>query len=157
MKSFKNIVSMLIEKGYTISTMESCTGGGVSNEITNVPGASSVLLFSAVTYSNSYKIKMGVDSEVINKYSVYSMETAISMAKAISSFSDSDIGIGITGKLKRGDPANDFGDDSTAYFSIYDRANDRFYNVEVKCLYESRKDNKRLIIDKIIEKLEEIL
>lgn len=157
MKSFKNIVSKLIEKGYTISTMESCTGGGVSNAITNVPGASSVLLFSAVTYSNSYKIKMGVDSEVINKYSVYSMETAFSMAKAISSFSDSDIGVGITGKLKRGDPTNDFGDDSTAFFSIYDRANDRYYNVEVKCLYDSREDNKRLIIDKIIEKLEEIL
>ena len=157
MKNFKNVVSKLIEKGFTISTMESCTGGGVCNERTNVPGASSVLLFSAITYSNSFKIKMGVDSEIIDKYSVYSMETAISMAKAVSSFSDSDIGVGITGKLKRGDPANDFGDDSTAYFSIYDKVNDKFYNVEIKCLYDSREDNKRLIIDKIIEKLEEIL
>ena len=57
MKNFKNVVSKLIEKGFTISTMESCTGGGVCNEITNVPGASSVLLFSAITYSNSFKIK----------------------------------------------------------------------------------------------------
>ena len=68
MKNFKNVVSKLIEKGFTISTMESCTGGGVCNEITNVPGASSVLLFSAITYSNSFKIKMGVDSEIIDKY-----------------------------------------------------------------------------------------
>ena len=69
MKNFKNVVSKLIEKGFTISTMESCTGGGVCNEITNVPGASSVLLFSAITYSNSFKIKMGVDSGIIDKYS----------------------------------------------------------------------------------------
>ena len=153
----KDLVSKLSELKKTIATMESCTGGGIVNAITNIEGASDVLKYSAVTYANEYKIKMGVSKDIIDKYSVYSMETAISMAKAISSFSDSDIGVGITGKLKRGDPANDFGDDSTAYFSIYDRENDKFYNVEIKCLYDSREDNKRLIIDKIIEKLEEIL
>lgn len=43
--------------------MESCTGGALVNAITNIPGASEVLKFSAVTYSNEYKIKLGVDSK----------------------------------------------------------------------------------------------
>ena len=48
-------------------------------------------------------------------------------------------------------------ENNKVYFSIYDKVNDKFYNVEIKCLYDSREDNRRLIIDKIIEKLEEIL
>ena len=80
----KQIIDLLKEKNKTISTMESCTGGGVANAITNIEGASEVLRYSAVTYSNEYKIKMGVDEKVIDKYSVYSMETAIEMAKNIS-------------------------------------------------------------------------
>ena len=54
----KQIVEKLKEKNKTISTMESCTGGGVANSITNIEGASEVLRFSAVTYSNEYKIKI---------------------------------------------------------------------------------------------------
>ena len=157
MKNFKNVVSKLIDKGFTISTMESCTGGGVVDKITNIPGASKVLKFSAVTYSNEYKIKMGVDSNVIDKYSVYSMETACLMALNISLFSNSNIGIGITGKLKRKDPFNDYGDDNKVYISIYNKDNDVYCNDIVICKYNDRKKNKELIIDKIIDKLEEIL
>ena len=91
----KQIIDLLKEKNKTISTMESCTGGGVANAITNIEGASEVLRYSAVTYSNEYKIKMGVDEKVIDKYSVYSMETAIEMAKNISNFANSNIGVGI--------------------------------------------------------------
>ena len=58
-------------KGQTVSTMESCTGGAVVNAITNIPGASQVLKYSAVTYCNEFKIKMGVSKDVIDKYSVY--------------------------------------------------------------------------------------
>ena len=77
----KKLVEELIKNKKTISTMESCTGGGVANAITNIEGASEVLKFSAVTYSNEYKIKMGVSSDVIDEYSVYSMETAHEMSK----------------------------------------------------------------------------
>ena len=66
----KDVVNRLKELNYHIATMESCTGGGVANAITNIPGASEVLLFSAVTYSNEYKIKMGVSADTIDKYSV---------------------------------------------------------------------------------------
>ena len=60
------VVELLIKNNKTISTMESCTGGALVNAITNIPGASEVLKFSAVTYSNEYKIKMGVDKNIID-------------------------------------------------------------------------------------------
>lgn len=59
MKDFKEIIEILTERNETIATMESCTGGGVANAITNIEGSSNILKFSAVTYSNEYKIKMG--------------------------------------------------------------------------------------------------
>ena len=62
------VVELLIKNNKTISTMESCTGGALVNAITNIPGASEVLKFSAITYSNEYKIKLGVDSKIIDKY-----------------------------------------------------------------------------------------
>ena len=62
----KRIVEKLRKLNKTISTMESCTGGGVANVITNIEGASEILKFSAVTYSNEFKIKMGVDKNIID-------------------------------------------------------------------------------------------
>ena len=104
----KDLVLKLIDREKTISSMESCTGGGFANEITNIEGASDILKFSAVTYSNEYKIKMGVNSDIIDEYSVYSMETADEMSKKISDFTISDYGIGITGKINRIDNNNLF-------------------------------------------------
>lgn len=112
----EEIVKILTKQNKTISTMESCTGGALANAITNIPGASEILKFSAVTYSNEFKIKMGVPKEIIDTYSVYSIETAIEMSKKISEFTNSNYGIGITGKLNRVDPHNLSGDNSTVYF-----------------------------------------
>ena len=64
----RNLVNELIDKNITIASMESCTGGGFANSITNIEGASDILKFSAVTYSNEYKIRMGVPEEIIDKY-----------------------------------------------------------------------------------------
>lgn len=153
----ERVVNKLIDINKTIATMESCTGGGVANAITNVEGSSAVIKFSAVTYSNEYKIKMGVSSEIIDKYSVYSMETAIEMSTNIAKFTGSDYGVGITGKLNRADENNLHGDDSTIYVSIYDVSNDKYYNKELKALRSNRKENKDLVIEEIIDMLLEIL
>lgn len=153
----KELVELLIEKKKTISTMESCTGGGVANAITNIEGASEILKFSAVTYSNEYKIKMGVSSEVIDKYSVYSEECSIEMSKNISAFAGSDFGVGITGKLNRVDINNPFGEDNRVFISVYDKENNKFYNEKVEATLGSRKDNKELVINKIIEMMKDIL
>ncbi len=153
MKIFDNIVKLLNEKELTIATMESCTGGALASEITNHPGASNILKFSAVTYSNEYKIKMGVDKDIIDKYSVYSIETAMEMAKNISIFANSDIGVGITGKINNPDPQNLYGNDDTIFISIYEKDNDKYHKYEIKTINESRKKNKEYIIKFIGENL----
>ena len=124
----EELIKLLTEQNKTIATMESCTGGGIANAITNMPGASEVLKFSAVTYSNEYKIKMGVSAEIIDQYTVYSMETAMEMSKKISDFANADIGIGVTGKINREDIRNKSGDDSKIFVSIYDKQNVKYYN-----------------------------
>lgn len=155
--SFAKIIEKLTEEGKTISTMESCTGGGVANAITNIEGASLVLKFSAVTYSNEYKEKMGVSKDVIERYSVYSMETAHEMAYNISAFANSDYGIGITGKLNRADQNNNFGEDNEVFISIYDRTNNEYVDSDIKVYEKSRKDNKDIVLKTISDSLEQIL
>jgi nicotinamide-nucleotide amidase len=154
---FKNIVKKLAKEGLTISTMESCTGGGVANAITNIEGASDVFSSGAVTYSNEAKIKLGVSKKIIDEYSVYSMEVAHEMSKCISDYANSDIGIGVTGKLGRIDKNNLFGNNNTVYISIYDRRINKNYDYIVEALEETRKDNKQLIIDEIIKGLDKII
>ena len=95
-ENLRKIIEILTKEDKTISTMESCTGGALVSEITNIEGASNVLKYSAITYSNEYKIKMGVDENIIKTYSVYSKETAREMSKTISNFTNSNYAIGIT-------------------------------------------------------------
>ena len=153
----KKVVKKLTEKNKTISTMESCTGGGVANAITSIEGASEVLKFSAVTYSNEYKIKMGVSSKVIDKYSVYSIETAMEMSRNISKFTNSNYGVGITGKLNRIDKRNPYGEDNVVYISIYDKDNDKYYNKDIKVDKSTRTQNKKLVIKEIEKILLEVI
>ena len=149
----KELIELLTISKKTISAMESCTGGGVVNSITNIEGASEVLKFSAVTYSNEYKIKMGVSKTVIDRYSVYSIETAMEMSKTISNYANSDYGVGITGKLNRIDINNLYGKDNVVYISIYDRNNNKFYNTKIEVLKEPRELNKQLVIDEVVNQM----
>lgn len=153
----KKVIDKLIKKNQTISTMESCTGGALVNALTNVEGASSVIKFSAVTYSNEFKIKMGVSQDVIDTYSVYSIETAREMSKNISNFTNSDFSVGITGKLNRFDKNNLYGEDNAVFICIYDKNNDKFYDYKINVYESTRKENKQLVLDLVKEKLEEII
>lgn len=153
----ENIVNLLIKNNKTISTMESCTGGAIANYITNIPDASMVFSYGAVTYSNEYKMKMGVDKDIIKKYSVYSIETARCMAKTISKYTNSNYGVGVTGKLKKADPNNISGGDDICYLSIYDSDNDKYYDEIIKVIYDTREENKNQIINIFVEKMINIL
>lgn len=153
----KDVVNLLIEKKMTIATMESCTGGFVVSSITDIDGSSNVLKFSAVTYSNEYKIKMGVSKEVIDKYSVYSINVAREMAKKIGDFANSDIGVGITGKINRVDENNLFGDNNKIFYAIYDKNNDKYYEYELIAIKDTRLNNKKYIMECISKSLFEIL
>jgi hypothetical protein len=79
------------------------------------------------------------------------------MSRNIAEFAGSDYGVGITGKLNRVDKNNLHGDNSTVYISVYDVENNRYYSEEVKAVRETRKDNKELVIEAVINLLLEIL
>ena len=153
----QEIIKKLTHNHQTISTLESCTGGALASEITNYSGASEILKFSAVTYSNEYKIKMGVDKNIIDKYSVYSPETAVSMSKAISNFANADYGIGITGKFNAQDPHNLKGADNIIFVNIYKKSTKENFLLTIKAQDVPRVQNKTLVIAKIITKLKEII
>ena len=153
----KEIVELLIKLNKKIATMESCTGGFIASSITDIEGSSSILNFSAVTYSNEYKIKLGVNKKTIEEYSVYSMNVAREMAKSISDFALSDYGIGITGKINRRDENNLFGDDNKIFYSIYDKENDKFYDYSLTAIDDTRFNNKVMIKNDISKSLLNIL
>lgn len=154
----QDLVNLLIEKSKTISTMESCTGGGIANTITNISGSSDVFKYGAVTYSNEYKIKMGVDADVINKYTVYSIETAMEMSKNISKFANSDYGVGVTGQINRQDKNNIVKDTDKIYVSIYDNNKDKFYNYDLVADSDlNREENKKIVINLVVKELINII
>jgi len=151
------IVTKLTELGKTISTMESCTGGFLASSITDIEGSSAILKYSAVTYSNEFKIKMGVDEEVISKYSVYSKETSVEMARKISLYTNSNYGVGITGKLNRLDENNPYGNDNEVFYTIYDKDSDKCYTNSLVVSGKNRNVNKKYVVEKIVEDLINII
>lgn len=147
----ERLIKKLIRNHHTIATMESCTGGAVVNCLTNIPGSSEVLRYSAVTYSNAYKVKMGVSHDIIDKYSVYSMETAKEMAYHIALYAEADFGIGVTGQLNCVDPNNRVGECATTYVSVYARNIDKYYNFSLNTSCKTRLANKNLVVNKTLE------
>lgn len=92
------VVKYLCEQGITVSTAESCTGGLLSSAITSAPGSSKIFWLGMCCYSERAKVDyLGVDKEVIEKYGVYSLQTASAMSHAVRQKSGSQIGVGITG------------------------------------------------------------
>ena len=147
-----DIVNKLIEKNLTIATMESCTGGGIANEITNISGASVVIKESYVTYCNEAKIKEGVPAEVIEKYTVYSSKTAQEMAKAAKRQAKSNMAVGITGQLGRIDPNNPTNKLNHVWFAIVDN-NDNIIEKEIVVPDAERKIQKEYAINEVAKEL----
>jgi len=92
------IVRMLTEAGKTLALAESCTGGFIANRITNISGASAVLLAGLVTYSNEAKQKfLGVRKETLEAHGAVSEETAREMAEGARAQTGADYAISVTG------------------------------------------------------------
>lgn len=118
-EAYKNLTLLLIENGISITTMESATSGQIASLITDTEGASAIFKGAYVTYSNETKIQAGVSSDIIEKYSVYSEETARDMAAVCRKAFGADIGIGVTGTTGNVDPENeDFSTPGRLYFAI---------------------------------------
>lgn len=92
------VLEELRQRKLTLATAESCTGGGLGNRITNIPGSSDVYLGGVVSYSNELKMKLlGVKQETLEKHGAVTKETAKQMAQGVRELTGADIGIGITG------------------------------------------------------------
>lgn len=146
-------MKQLINKNISITTMESCTGGLISSLITDTEGSSAIFAGSFVTYSNDAKIMLGVPSETIEKYSVYSEETAKAMSTAARNTFNAMIGIGVTGTTGNIDPNN--AEDSVPgkiYFAISSNERTETFCIELPP-QNSRADYKFLAAEKILEKL----
>lgn len=92
------VLDELRQRKLTLATAESCTGGGLGNRITNIPGSSDVYLGGVVSYSNELKMKLlGVQQETLETKGAVSKETAKQMAQGVRELTGADIGVGITG------------------------------------------------------------
>ena len=91
-------IGLLQEKGLTLVTAESCTGGMIANSIVERSGVSSVFSGSAVTYSNALKEKMlGVPAEVLREHGAVSAECACAMAKGAAERLGAEAAVATTG------------------------------------------------------------
>lgn len=94
----ERVVELLKKYSLTLATAESCTAGYIPKRITDIPGASSVYEYGAITYSNDMKEKfLGVRRETLLAHGAVSEETATEMAAGIRRVSGADIGISVTG------------------------------------------------------------
>ena len=88
---------LLIERGLTLGTMESCTGGLFASLITDVPGSSNAFRGGLVSYATDLKERWGVAEAVVAAHGVISVETARAMAAGARATLGTDVGVGITG------------------------------------------------------------
>lgn len=97
-KILKRIHKKLLNNKKTVSVAESCTGGLLSNLLTNLSGSSNFFLLGVVAYSNKSKtILLNIPAKKIAKYGAVSAQIATLMANNIRKKSKADFGLSITG------------------------------------------------------------
>ncbi len=88
----------LFEKGLTLGTAESCTGGNIAHMITSIPGSSNYFKGSVVSYANEEKINiLHVAKESLDKFGAVSEAVAIEMAQGAQRILNVDCSIATTG------------------------------------------------------------
>jgi nicotinamide-nucleotide amidase len=94
----KQIIDILAERGQTIVTAESCTGGMVASALTDIPGASAAVYGGYVTYANTAKSRMiHVQARLIRDYGAVSNQVARAMADGARNTAHADYAVAITG------------------------------------------------------------
>lgn len=89
---------LLTEKKRTLAVAESCTGGLVTDRLTDVPGSSAYLERGVVTYSNRAKVELlGVSEETLRRHGAVSEPTARAMAEGVRKMAAADVGLSVTG------------------------------------------------------------
>ena len=89
---------LAIERGVTIGTAESCTGGLVGHSITAIPGASAYYLGGVVSYSDAVKHELvGVPRATLERHGAVSAQVAVAMAEGIRQRVGCDLSVAVTG------------------------------------------------------------
>jgi nicotinamide-nucleotide amidase len=92
------VAALLTEKKLTLAVAESCTGGLITDRLTDIPGSSVFLERGVVTYSNAAKIEMlKVPEAIIRDFGAVSEETATLMAEGVRKLAGTDLGLSVTG------------------------------------------------------------
>ncbi len=99
MSTLEEMVGQLLtEQGLTIAVAESCTGGLIAHQLTNVPGSSAYFMGGVVAYANEVKEQvLGVSGETISAFGAISEETAREMARGARRLFGTDVAISATG------------------------------------------------------------
>ncbi len=85
-------------KGKTLSTAESCTGGGIGAALTSIPGSSEVYRGGIISYTNEIKHQMlGVDNDLLNREGAVCALVAESMAVGVRKTMQTDVAVSVTG------------------------------------------------------------
>jgi nicotinamide-nucleotide amidase len=94
----ETVLDLCRERGLTLATAESCTGGLVAARLTSVPGSSDVFLGGVVAYANAVKeSELGVPGEVLEAHGAVSAETAAAMAHGARDRLGADVAVSVTG------------------------------------------------------------
>jgi nicotinamide-nucleotide amidase len=94
----EQVGKLLLKKGLTLGTAESCTGGMIASRLTDIPGSSDYFRGGIVSYSNEVKNKvLGVGAEILNTFGAVSRETAEAMALGARENTNADLGLAVTG------------------------------------------------------------
>lgn len=92
----KQVIAAL--QGQTLATAESCTGGGIGQVLTGVPGASAVFKGGVISYCNEIKHRLlGVPEEMLNTYGAVSAPVAQAMAAGAREALQTDVAVSVTG------------------------------------------------------------
>jgi nicotinamide-nucleotide amidase len=92
------VLELCRERGLTLATAESCTGGLVSARLTSVPGSSDVFLGGVVSYANEVKASaLGVPEEVLREHGAVSTQAAAAMAAGARARLGADVAVAVTG------------------------------------------------------------
>jgi PncC family amidohydrolase len=90
--------ALLRQRGMTLATAESCTGGLLGHRLTNVPGSSDYYLGGVIVYADAAKVTLlGVDRNVLAREGAVSEAVARQMALGVCRRLHADLGVGITG------------------------------------------------------------
>lgn len=93
-----DVLHILGQRGMTLATAESCTGGLVGKLLTDIPGSSAVYKGGVISYTNEVKRRLlGVSEDTLRVYTAVSRQTALEMARGVREAVQSDVGVSVTG------------------------------------------------------------